>query len=272
MKEITDINALHNVLYESLCYFDDFCKSNGLKYYISNGTLLGAAKYQNFIPWEDDVDVLMPREEYDRLMSLTSINNDLYRLLCVNQVKEWRMPYAKLIRNDTYLEEGKHNFGVSVGLAIDIFPIDNWAPSKLRANIQSLKCEILKRKLVFSICEEFKTQQKGIKKLINYYLYKSGKRLGYKKIQNKIFSFANKAKKYKLRYCGCVVWTCHLNQEVLDKNIFNNTVYLTIRYRLFPTMEGYEIYLDKLYGNYKQDLPLDKQHSNHEIKVWWKNA
>lgn len=272
MKEITSKKIIHSILYDLLCYFDDFCKENELKYFISNGTVLGAAKYKDFIPWEDDVDVLMPRAEYDKLMKLTSINNEPFRLLCIEQIKEWRMPYAKLIRSDTYVEEGKHHFGINVGLAIDIFPIDNWASSKICATIQSLKCEILKRKLVFSICDEFKTRQKGIKKLINYYLYKSGKRLGHRKIQNKILRFAEKTKKYKTKYCGCVVWTSHLNKEILNYDCFKDTVYLNIRNRSFPTMQGYEVYLKQLYGNYKKDLPIDKQHSNHEIKVWWTNA
>ena len=55
---------------EILSYFDNFCKKNGLKYYASGGTLLGAIRHKGFIPWDDDIDVVMFRKDYDRLLSI----------------------------------------------------------------------------------------------------------------------------------------------------------------------------------------------------------
>ena len=183
MKTISEIKEIHNILFDTLCYLDDFCKKNKIKYFLSNGTLLGAAKYGNFIPWDDDVDVLMPREDYDRLVNLCDISNDRYKLLCVEQVPSWRMPYAKLSCEDTVVNEGEYNFGVSVGLSVDIFPIDSWSPCSFIAKIQSFESELLKRLLVCSIGEGFSTEKTGLKKFILKAIWKNGKRIGHKRLQ-----------------------------------------------------------------------------------------
>lgn len=272
MKEIFEINEVHNILYDALCYLDDFCNDNKIKYYLSNGTLLGAAKYGDFVPWDDDVDILMPRESYDRLMQMKEINNSQYRLLCKQQVDSWRMPYAKLSYEETVLEEGSYDFGASFGLNLDIFPIDNWHPCKVIAKVQSLEMELLKRMLVVANGGEFSTNKRGIKRVVLHLIWCVGKKIGHQEVCNMIEQKTQKSKKYRERSVGCVAWTCHATNEVLPKSIFQKTIYLSLRGRQFPVFEGYEEYLDKLYGKWREELPVDQQHSNHAIKVWRKNA
>lgn len=272
MKEINDINEIHNVLFDSLCYFDDFCSKNELKYFISNGTLLGAAKYRDFIPWDDDADILMPRKDYDRLMSLTDINNGKYRLLCKEQSPNWRMPYSKLSNDDTLIREEHYDFGVPIGLSVDIFPIDKWSPYLPIAKIQSFRCECLKRLLVCSIGGNFSTGKKGIKKIILWSMWHLGKMLGYSRIQKKLMRIAEKSKKRRSKYAGCIVWTCHLNKEIFPAELFKETTWLYIQGKKFPAMGKYESYLSKLYGDWKAELPEEKRCSNHRIKAWWNDA
>ena len=271
MKTISEIKEIHNILFDTLCYLDDFCRKNKIKYFLSNGTLLGAAKYGNFIPWDDDVDVLMPREDYDRLVNLCDISNDRYKLLCVEQVPSWRMPYAKLSCEDTVVNEGEYNFGASVGLSVDIFPIDSWSPCSFIAKIQSFESELLKRLLVCSIGEGFSTEKTGLKKFILKAIWKNGKRIGHKRLQKALLKKASKVHSAS-KYAGCRMWTCHLFGEVFPAYFFNETVYLDFRGRAFPTIKYFKEYLTGLYGNWTEELPPDKQHSNHEITVWYKDA
>ena len=81
MQEITDVKEIQGVLLDGLKYFKSICEKNNLKYFLSNGTLIGAVKYGKFVPWDDDIDVLMPREDYNKLLSLVDVNNDRYKLL-----------------------------------------------------------------------------------------------------------------------------------------------------------------------------------------------
>lgn len=270
MKLINDIKEIHCILYDAICYFDDFCKKHKIKYFLSNGTLLGAAKYGDFIPWDDDVDVLMFRDDYDRLMKLTDINNGEYRLFCVEQDSRWRMPYSKLSCENTVVNEGEYDFGASFGLSVDIFPVDNWHSCLLIAKCQSIESELLKRLLVCSIGAEFSTQKRGLKRCILKAIWKCGKTIGYEKLQKALLKKANNANR-KSNYVGCRVWTCHLTGEIFPLNYFEETVYLDFRNRKLPAIKCYENYLSGLYGNWKEELPPDKQHSNHEITVWYKD-
>ena len=272
MKRIIDIKDIQDELFKALCYFDSFCRKEGITYYLSNGTLLGAVKYGRFIPWDDDVDLLLPREDYDRLVRLTEINNEKYKLFCREQVASWRMPYAKLSCEDTLIEEGEYDFGASFGVSIDIFPIDAWSSCRQAAKIQAIRQDLLKRMLVCSIGGDFKTEKTGVKRFILKSIWQRAKRLGHQKVLNKIDRAIEKARKRKKKYLGCIAWTCHRDGEVLPAELFDKSEYVLFCGREFPVFSGYETYLDRLYGRWREELPPDKQHSNHEIKVWWKNA
>ena len=114
MQEI-ELNLLHE--------FDKLCKENNLRYYIDGGTLLGAMCYEGFIPWDDDIDLKMPRDDYDRLVdcfrSLPS-----YISLIVPTEKGCNYTMSKLIDNRTVLIENNHGLKKTLGVYIDILPMD----------------------------------------------------------------------------------------------------------------------------------------------------
>ena len=78
MKELT-LQELKEIEFDLLKVFDTFCRENNIRYFLAYGTLLGAVRYKKFIPWDDDVDLLIPREDYNRMISLFR-DDDRYRL------------------------------------------------------------------------------------------------------------------------------------------------------------------------------------------------
>ena len=75
-KKKLDLKEIQKIELDILIYLDKVCKKNNIKYYLSSGTLLGAVKYKGFIPWDDDIDVILMRDEYLRLMDILKNNNE----------------------------------------------------------------------------------------------------------------------------------------------------------------------------------------------------
>lgn len=120
---------------EILIYFDKFCKENQLKYSLSGGTLLGAIRHKGFIPWDDDVDCMMMREDYDRLISLWNekADTDKYVLQYKDNAPAFSQSFAKIRKNNTaFLQEGEPAGEYHNGLFIDIMPADRLPNGKIR--------------------------------------------------------------------------------------------------------------------------------------------
>lgn len=123
---------------EILIYFDNFCKENHLKYSLSGGTLLGAIRHKGFIPWDDDVDCMMMREDYDRLISLWNekADTDKYILQLKDNSPAFSQSFAKIRKNNTtFLQEGEPAGEYHNGLFIDIMPADRFPNGKFRRSL-----------------------------------------------------------------------------------------------------------------------------------------
>ncbi len=117
-------NELQEKLTQMLGWFHAYCTEHDLRYYLIGGTMLGAARHQGFIPWDDDVDVGMPRRDYEKLIALMKDDVGEYRLESPRQYTgKIIASYAKLYHTGTTLiEESIYN--LKKGIYIDVFPLD----------------------------------------------------------------------------------------------------------------------------------------------------
>ncbi len=124
MSEQLSVAEIQKEAERLLGIFDEFCRAHDLSYFIAYGTLLGAVRHQGPIPWDDDVDVLMPRPDYDRFV-------ELYRAQPVAGTKvfkegdpEYPLGFAKLTSLRTKMVEDSVHFPDDYGVFIDVFPLD----------------------------------------------------------------------------------------------------------------------------------------------------
>lgn len=132
---------VRKVLMETLGAFVSFCKEHDLEYFLAYGSLLGAVRDQNMIPWDDDIDILMPRPEYDRFLELYRAYPPRDTTILVPGDDDYPTPFAKIINTRTRFVADDYYFPDNYGVCIDIFPLDG-APRFAGGLVFSLAAEI----------------------------------------------------------------------------------------------------------------------------------
>ena len=143
MKEVWAVEL------DLLAEFDRVCKKYGIKYIASGGTMLGAVRHKGFIPWDDDIDVMMLRDDYEKLLSCANVEfQHPYYFLTTRPNCDWLRGYSKLCNSDTtaILKSQQHmGYQFNQGIFIDIFPLDNVCDNKMRLRWQVFQANILSK-------------------------------------------------------------------------------------------------------------------------------
>ena len=265
MKELS-LEEIKTVEFELLTAFDSFCKRNDIRYFLSNGTLLGAVKYKGFIPWDDDIDVLVPREDYDRMIGLFRDDNR-YQLFAFEKNDKYRYPFAKLCDMTTRKEEENIDNGVDLGVDIDIFPLDVWSGDiesaekeaiYINRNMSFLSFAKSKKSISLSTIKRF------IKKIIMIFC----KMLGSRYFIKNIIKASRRKKGSSSQFVGCKSWCIYGKREIIPISAFESVVDVEFEGAVFPAPIGYDVYLRSLYGNYHEDPSVEKQKTHHSFAAY----
>ena len=121
--EFMTIQDKQKAFLDVLLFLDDFCNKHNLRYYLAYGTLIGTIRHQGFIPWDDDVDVHIPRPDYERLLSEFSDIDGHFKLVSCFTDSDYILPFAKIQNMNTarMIRGEKLDYQ---GIGIDLFPLD----------------------------------------------------------------------------------------------------------------------------------------------------
>lgn len=265
-QKISEIREIQEIEIGILRHFKSICEQNGLTYFLSNGTLLGAVKYKKFIPWDDDIDVFMPRSDYDKLMHIAEADTAVYKLFSVERDVRWRMPFAKMCDMRTRKTEGDYTFGAEIGLDIDIFPLDVWSGNEN----QAAYCGLLRRCLAASNQEQFSTPKGGVQKAILYVIWKVSRGIGTSFFQKRLEKEVNKGRNTtNPKYLGSVAWSLYGAKEFIRAEVFAKCVPVEFEGDIYSAPVGYDEYLRQLYGDYHEDPPIEKQVTHHFFEAFY---
>ena len=151
-----NVEAVHQRILNILLAVDKMCSSHGLRYYLWAGTMLGAVRHKGFIPWDDDLDIAMPRPDYEQLIAhAAEWLPQPYELVCAETDSTYPLPFGKIQDGNTTLIERMHLKYVG-GIYMDVFPIDGVPANKLLQRIHFGRYEYYKRVLYLMVRDPYK--------------------------------------------------------------------------------------------------------------------
>lgn len=270
-QKLTD-DELKNIELDILKYFRGICKQLGIKYYLMGGTLLGAVRHQGFIPWDDDIDVMMFRDDYDKLVSYFKKNNKgRYQLGDIHLMSDYSFPIGKLIDTSTVLVSNKVKTGKITGAFIDIFPLDkvqdveDLKERKVRLGRLNTFIEIFSRMLPKDY-EEVASHWNWKEKIV-YSLYRF---VGWHRLAKKYEMICREKNDTNAEYYAYIGWILY-DREIWSKSTLGNGVGITFENEIFNVPKQYEQFLEVVYGNYMELPPEDKRVTRHDFNVYWRD-
>lgn len=261
MKPITP-DEVRVVQCEMLQDVSDFCEQSAISYFLAYGTLIGAIRHNGFIPWDDDVDIAMPRPDYDRFVKLYNNRESNYCVIDNSIDNSYRTSFAKVYDKRTWLDEIKYKDD-KFGIYIDIFPIDG-----VRGKWQIYKAKLLDK---FIHAKRANMKKRSLLKNISNSIVKL--MLWPFSIGCLIRCSDRNARQYAF---GTTPEAANLLEtygisEVVETSVFESTVFHKFEGKDFRIPIGYDKWLRSIYGDYMKLPPEDQQVAHHSFNAYWKD-
>lgn len=271
-KNTISIEDMKKLEFEMLCLLHQYCEEYNLRYYLIGGTLIGAIRHKGFIPWDDDIDVVMPRFDYDKFVN--GFNKwvsakDSTELIDITQKKGYYLAYAKLIRTDTVLVENVSN-GIPIGVYLDVFCMDNASDSYREA------VAIYKKTSFWRFVLAKKNRKAGNvawwKRIVHNSLRLLCTPIPRKTAVSHILEkVPNYSTPVMTKYVCNYMQPTYKLKEIFLGEWFEERILAEFEGKQFYIPGGYDPLLRQLYGDYMQLPPVEKQRSHHSYDAYWKN-
>lgn len=265
------MNKLQEIEFHILEIFVDVCERLGLKYYLVCGSALGAVKYNGFIPWDDDIDVALPRPDYELFMK------EAHKYLPPNIFiqnyktdKNYTSLGAKLRNSDTtYVEKGYKNNAINHGVFIDVFPLDGFSEQYTsKQEISNALARYLRRRAVKIHYDRFSRENIfNVRTNIIYLL-------------NRVFGVFSNTQKY-IKKCESVISKSPVTESDIWRNypdgiagkeyepkwFYGEGTIATFETLQVKIPEHYDEYLTNRFGDWRADLPEAEKIGHHYYEV-----
>ena len=258
------LKHLHDLELMILKDFIKICEENNLNYYMYAGSLLGTIRHKGFIPWDDDLDVIMFREDFEKFKKIfPTLNNPKYELLSNEINEDYFFFFAKImLRHTKFGEKWNEKLNLHVGINIDIFVLDDVSNNKFSRKIQILRSFFYNPLLVSSA---FKLDNSPFyKKFISHTLYYTLKlfNLNTSKLMKISLRSLKKYANINSKYVFDISAMLNEYPLIYKKSDFGKGKKVDFEDIKVNVPENYDEILTTLYGDYMQ-LPPEEKRYNH---------
>lgn len=262
--ETVDLKKMQQKSLEMAKYFVNFCNENNLLCYMCGGGAIGALRHEGFIPWDDDLDFFMPRNDYEKLIEIWNQKADTKKYSLINANKNLidHNLFITIRDNETTaIKPYQKGINISHGLALDIIPLDG-CPDGFKRKKQVFWA------LIYSLFKSQVIPQKHgkLKKFVSKILLRI---IPTKILKFKLWKFAEKQMtKYKIEDNENITELCsgpYYMKKIYKKEWFEKNVFIKFEDTKLPIPVGYDGYLKTAFGDYMKLPPKEKQKPHHEV-------
>lgn len=252
-----------------LLKFVEICEKNNLRYYLSGGILLGAIRHKGFIPWDDDIDLAMPRQDFIKLINLSKHYQDdtyMFSFFDKGGNGEYLLPYGKFVNKNTLVGSRFTNDSHLRHLWIDIMPMDG-LPNNLE-EVKKIYNQVEIYRSIIKLCNARLGEGKNsLKKIAKYILKPIALLYGKERAISKINTLSMQYDYETSTYVGAVSCGLYGIGERMLKEDVDNSTQVEFEKHWFTSFRCWDSYLKGLYGNYMKLPPEDKR-KTHDMTVW----
>jgi lipopolysaccharide cholinephosphotransferase len=260
-----DLSSIREIQLEILVFLDQFFANNSINYSIAHGTALGAIRHKGYIPWDDDIDILLSRENYNKFIILFK-ENEYYDLIHYKLDSHFISPFAKVYCKSTLLIENtirQPNYGVN----IDVFPLDYLPKGVFREYMTFFLIKIIRFTVnLKSISSSHIKSSSNLKKIVFYGIKTTLVIFPFSLLNLMIEWLA--INKENL-FIGNLVWGMG-NRDKHSNELFSNYVSVRFENHEFSIMIGFKEYLTNLYDDYMTLPNIEDQISRHSFSAFMK--
>ncbi|MBR4183150.1 MAG: LicD family protein [Lachnospiraceae bacterium] len=264
MKREINVEELKQIQINILDYVAAFCDENNIKYWINSGTLLGAVRHGGYIPWDDDIDLGMLREDYDRFISTYSDPTGRFSLIGYEADGITPVSFLKVIDNNTVLYEPDET-GLRIAVYIDIFVYDN-APESLDEVERMYDVRDNYFRLINS--QNDKTWPEGMLHKASMLLYRLRK-VYFKGRCYYVKKMIVNAKRYNTGECARVGDFLAFLRFTCDKDVLSEMTEIAFEGKKYKAPKRYDEWLTAMYGDYMTLPPVEERVSHHKFKAYY---
>ena len=273
MKKLT-LDEIKQVEYNVLCQIDEICRQEGINYSLAYGTLLGAIRHKGFIPWDDDIDLIMPRDDYERFLQYSQEHETPFFIISHRMDPKWPFLYTRVCNASTVIpDEPLWKWRGKMGLFVDILAVDglgNTFSQAIRNMYGTVFLLSLANAANWDHFFKTRTRFKGYYDIVRFGFYVLGKLVNI----NKLLSYTEKrqarypiaSKVYSGETSGAFAYG---KKEIMASDMFSEFIEVEFEGKLFKAIKQYDKFLSTVYGDYMTPPPKEQQIGHHYINAYY---
>ena len=247
-----------------LDFIDSFCKEHGINYCINYGTLIGAIRHKGFIPWDDDIDLSMTRENYEKFIQLFSEKQSRYKLLSLETDDQYFNNFIKIVDPTTKIIDTRNTKTYDSGVFIDIFPMDTFNDTKVVDVCYKLESFKL---LSFSKHKNIVYGDSKLKDLIRTLFWLLLRPVSPRFFANQIEKQIQRYRVENGKYIAFIPSKAK-EKEIFPRDMFDELIETPFEHLVLPAPKHFDTVLKQFYDDYMTVPPKEKQIYIHEFEAY----